>query len=166
MEATDKVDIEEIVDNEEILVIVQANENKSDSPSNEVEQKDVPLEESNITKNEISNPPQDLLSVVYATAVLDNSPHGQVTNKNIESISQIIDSKEHLQRNIEDFRFGNISSWELGNRKYMHQIQVILKVKTAQLWEGPRSYLWRHLGSSTWTLHDGTEASLIRIHQK
>ena len=57
---------------------------------------------------------------MLSTAVLKNSPHDQVTNKNIESISQIIDSKEHLQHNIEDFRFGNISSWELKNRKYKH----------------------------------------------
>ena len=103
---------------------------------------------------------------MLSTAVLRNSPHDQVTNKNIEAISQIIDSKEHLQCNIEDFRFENISSWELGNRKYKHQIALLLKVKTAQLWESPRSYLWRQLGSSTWTLQDGTEASLIRIHQK
>ena len=96
----------------------------------------------------------------------DKIPRDQVTNKNIEAISQIIDSKEHLQCNIEDFRFENISSWELGNRKYKHQIAVLLKVKTAQLWESPISYFWRHLGSSTWTLQDGTEASLIRIHQK
>ena len=76
---------------------------------------------------------KDVLSLVYATAVLENSPHVQVSKKNIASHSKIIDSKEHLQCNIEDFRFGNISTWELGNRKYKHQKQVPLKVKTAQL---------------------------------
>jgi hypothetical protein len=72
----------------------------------------------------------------------------------------------HLKRNIETFTFGNISNWDLGNGRHKHQIQVILQVKIAQLWESARSYLWRHLGTSTWTLKDGTEASLIRIHQR
>ena len=69
-----------------------------------------------------------------------------MTQNCFNSLSDIIDSKEHLQRNIEDFKFGNISNWEAGNQKYAHQMQVILKVKTGQLWESARGYLWRHLG--------------------
>ena len=103
---------------------------------------------------------------VFATVVLDNSPCNKVFKDHLDSISQIIDSKEHLQRNIENFHFGNISTWELGDYKFKHQIQVLLKVKTGALWESARSYLWRHLGTSTWTLHDGTEVTLVRIHQR
>jgi len=103
---------------------------------------------------------------VFATANLDNSTRDRVFKDQIDSISQIIDYKEHLRRNIEGFKFGNISTWELSDKKFKHQIQVSLKVKTGQLWESARSYLWRHLGSSTWTLQDGTEFSLTRIHQR
>ena len=105
-------------------------------------------------------------AIVYETVVLDDCPHNQVMRNHIDTISKIIDCKEHLQTNIEDFKFGNISSWDLSNQKFKHQIQIILKVKTVQLWKSPRGYLWRHLGSSNWTLHDGTAVSLVSIHQK
>ena len=103
---------------------------------------------------------------VFATIVLDKSPRNKVFKDHLDSISQIIDSKEHLQRNIENFNFGNISTWELVDYKFKHQIQILLKVKTGTLSESARSYLWRHLGTSTWTLQDGTEVTLVRIHQR
>jgi hypothetical protein len=64
-------------------------------------------------------------ALVYATAVFKSSPFSQITQHYFNYLSDIIDSKEHLQKNIEDFKFGNISSWEAGNQKYDHQIQVI-----------------------------------------
>lgn len=110
------------------------------------------------------NKPADAL--VYGTVDLESSPYNQVTRSQIDSVSKIIDCKEHLQRNISDFEFGKISSWNSGHQRYKHQIQLIIQVKTAQLWESPRSYLWRHLGTSVWTLEDGTQVSISRIHQK
>jgi hypothetical protein len=108
-------------DVEEISDMVHSSEIESVSPPNVVETKDATFKEPGTTAKDIQNRPQDSLSVVYATAMLENSPYNQVTKTNIESISQIIDSKEHLQRNIENFRFGNISSWGLSNGKYNHQ---------------------------------------------
>ena len=84
-------------------------------------------------------------ALVYAPAVLENSPFHQVTRNQMDSLNKIIDSKEHLQRNILDFNFGSISSWEMGNQKFEQQIQIILKIKTAKLWENARSYFWKHL---------------------
>ena len=104
--------------------------------------------------------------VVYATAVLENCPYSKVNSNHIDSLSNIIDSKDQLQSTIEDFKFGNITTWEYGINKFKHQIGVILDVKTAQLWESARGYLFKHLGTSTWTLNDGTEVNLIRIHQR
>ena len=43
---------------------------------------------------------------VFATIVLDKSPRNKVFKDHLDLISQIIDSKEHLQRNIENFNFG------------------------------------------------------------
>ena len=118
------------------------------------------------TKKKVDDKPQTAVAVVYATAVLENSIHDRVTKSQMDTLSKIIDSKDHLQRNILDFKFSNISTWEMGNRKFKHQIQVVLEVNTVQLWENARSYLWRHLGTSSWSLQDGTEISLVRIHQK
>ena len=47
-------------------------------------------------------------------------------------LSDIIDSKEHLQRNIKDFKFGNMSTCKAENQKFDHQMQVIFKVKTVR----------------------------------
>ena len=118
-----------------------------------------------INANQDQTKPKE--AIIYATVVLDSCQQNQVTWKNFDSVSQIIDSKEHLRQNIEHFEFGNMSSSDIDNRQFKHQIQAVLKVKTYQLWESPRSYLWRHLGkNSTWTLEDGTEVSIIRIHQR
>ena len=120
--------------------------------------------ENNAPTNEIKNIPLD--AVVHATVLLENSPQFQVTQSYLNLISQLIDSKEHLQRNIKTFRFGNITNLECGNNVYKHQVQVILEVKSSQLWESARSYLFRHLGTNRWTLQDGTEVSMVRIHQR
>ena len=88
------------------------------------------------------------LLCMLPTAVFKNSPFSQLTRNNMNSLSDIIYSKEHLQRNIEDFKFGNVSTWKAENQKFDHQMQVIIKVKTVQLWESARGYLWKYLGTS------------------
>jgi hypothetical protein len=118
------------------------------------------------TEKKVDDKPKTAVAVVYATVVLANSIYDQVTKSQIDSLSKIIDSKDHLQRNILDFKFSNISTWEMGNRKFKRQIQVVLEVNTLHVWENARSYLWRHLWASSWSLQDGTEISLVRIHQK
>ena len=45
--------------------------------------------------NDVENQPPTL--TVYAIAVMDNSPTNLVTRKNLDSLSQIIDSNDHLQ---------------------------------------------------------------------
>ena len=114
------------------------------------EKKITTSEENTIKKNDVQNKSENVF--VNAIAVLDNCPNNLVTRNNLDSLSQIIDNKDHLQRNNEIFKFGNISNWEFGNGRYKHKIQVIIQVKTAQLWESARSYLWKHLGTSTWIL--------------
>ena len=161
-EVVEKVDLP-LVNEVEKVVEQPANKKVLEEPtSGEEILQEVSDEGKVFTKNVAS----ETVVVVYATAVLENCPDGKVTRNHLDSLSNIIDSKDHLQRNIEDFKFGNISTWEYGVNKFKHQIGVILDVKTAQLWESARGYLFEHLGTSTWTLNDGTEVNLIRIHQR
>ena len=44
------------------------------------------------------------------------------------------------------------------------QLPVVLHVKTSRLWQSPRSYIWKHLGNSAWTIQDGVKVTLYRIH--
>ena len=59
-------------------------------------------------KKKYDDEPKTAVAVVYATAMLENSIHDQVTRSQM-------DSKDHLQRNILDFKFSNISTWEMGS---------------------------------------------------
>jgi hypothetical protein len=103
---------------------------------------------------------------VFATAVIDNSSRSQVTSTEINTLTSIIKSKDHLNRNIKFIDYRLIGTQHLGSGKFNHSLQVEMDVDTLNLWENDRSYLHHHLGKDTWTLQDGTFISLIRIHQK
>ena len=158
-----KVEATETLDSQNTFVKEIEENNAVPQPIEEVEVGGRQVEDKDSSKRDVPFNAEPAL--VYATAVLVNSPDNHVTKNYIDKI-KIIDSKDHLQRNIEDFKFGNISTWGFGSQNYKHQIQVIIQVKTAYLWESPKGYLWRHLGTSSWTLQDGTDVSLFRIHQK
>ena len=89
-----------------------------------------------------------------------------LTSAEIESLTSIIKSKDHLCRNICNVVFSNLRTFKLNSGKYEHSVQVEITVNTANLLENARSYIYHHLGKDTWTLRDGTAISLIRIHQK
>ena len=100
---------------------------------------------------------------IEATAVIEDSQNVTIENDELESIYRYIASKEHLIKNIADAQANHLSSREFRNFKYKHTVGVKIIVKTANLLEGPRSYIWRHLGGdNTWTLGNGT---LVKKHQ-
>ena len=105
--------------------------------------------------------------MVYATASLKNAPFSRVEDDILSSISEIVNCKDHLRRNIRKIDFTNIRNRPMrGSSRFMHEVDIVLHVNKCNLWESARSYLWKNLGSSSWTLHDGTEIALLRIHQK
>ena len=104
---------------------------------------------------------------VNVTASLQYSPHKTVDDGTLESILGIVNNKDHLRRNIHDVTIGNIRNrqmWRSSN--YEHEVEFTVLVLKNSLWESARSYLWKNLGTSTWTLNDGTELSFKKIHQK
>ena len=104
---------------------------------------------------------------MFATAIFSNSNKDRVTENEIGALSSVLRSKDHLCRNIKYIDNRNIRTTYLGNPgKYEHSLQVEVDVDTTNLWENARSYLYHHLGKDSWTLGDGTNICLIRIHQK
>ena len=103
---------------------------------------------------------------VHATAIFENSPNSNVMQDEIDSLVRIITSKNHLARNVNDVLYSILPSTEFGNQTFKHTVQVQINVKTANLWEGARGYIWKHLGSDTWTRGNGTRIGLVRILQK
>ena len=103
---------------------------------------------------------------IEATAIVEDSPNVTFANDEQESIYRFIASKDHLIKNIADAQAIHLSSREFRNNKYKHTVGVKIILKTANLWEGARSYIWRHLGGdNTWTRGDGTKITLVKIHQ-
>ena len=120
----------------------------------------------NDTTNDVKDYGADIV-MVYATALLKNAPFSRVEDDTLRSISEIVRCKDHLLRNIENSEFADIRNRPMRcSFQFMHQVNIVVSVKKSILWETARSYVWKNLGSSSWTLHDGTEVSLIRIHQK
>ena len=114
---------------------------------------------------------QDIVQIppivpVHATAIFENSPNSNVMQDEIDSLVRFITSKDHLARNVNDVIYSILPSRECGNQNFRHTVQVQINVKTANLWEGARGYIWKHLGSDTWTRGNGTRIGLVRIHQK
>ena len=106
------------------------------------------------------------IAVVHATAIIEDCPSSVVTQDEIDSLVRFLTSQDHLSRNIENVVYNVLSSREFRNEKFKHMVQVQLNVKSANLWESARGYIWKHLGSDSWTRGNGTRITLVRIHQK
>ena len=107
-----------------------------------------------------------VVETVFATAVIDKAFENQVPNDKLYALQNIIRSKEHLARNILSVNVGSVQTFQLQCGKFKHLVYITIHVNKANLWEGSRSYIFHHLGRDTWTMRDGTEISLRRIHLK
>ena len=111
----------------------------------------------------MDNPEFD--AIVHGTAVIVDSLNSQPTNEMYKSIWGIIDSKEHIQRNVGKIRVVNVNSIAVHDSRFRHELQITFTVNSSRLWDSPRCYLWKHLGNSEWKLPDGSRVSFVRIHQ-
>ena len=85
---------------------------------------------------------------INATAVIDNSPNNTLKNEDVNSIVKILKNKEHLANNIVDAEYSYLSTTEFIHQKFKHTVGLAIFVKTCNLWEGARSYIYtyRHTG--------------------
>ena len=104
--------------------------------------------------------------VVHATATFEDCPDPELFSEYVESFERFMFSKEHLKRNICKVETSYLSTRQFRNNMYTHTMSVRLFVLTGGLWEGPRSYIWRHLGDDVWTRGNQTKIRLVRIHVK
>jgi hypothetical protein len=96
--------------------------------------------------------------IVHALAAFENSPNLNLEREDVNSLEKYIYSEKHLKDNISRVELFVQSKWE---------IAVQIHVLTDRLWEGPRQYIWKHLGASNfWSRGNGTEIRLSRIHVK
>ena len=106
------------------------------------------------------------VTLVYMTALLENCPYGSVEDTVLNSIFEILSGKEQAKENINKISVGNIFNQQSRNFKFNHRVWIMLHVKTSNLQEMAKRYIWRNFGTSKWYLQDGTRLSFTKIHQK
>ena len=161
-------EIEEIETEESVTEATENVENgaiSNDCDEVGSENNDLEMVGDKVENTEIVDKVNDVV-VVHATATFENCPDSELYQDYVESLSRFIFSKEHLKINICNVETSYISSRQFRNNMYTHIMSVKLSVLTGGLWEGPRAYLWKHLGDDTWTRGNQTKIILVKIHVK
>ena len=118
-----------------------------------------------VSANEVNNEKKEEV-LVFATAVFESTSLQILTQNEANFIERLVFRENHLKQNIVKLDFGPQNCKKLDNKPYKHSLDLNLSVRTSKLWEGPRSYIWKHLGQFEWTQSDGTKVVLNRIHVK
>ena len=174
IEATEKVDI---TDYEEVNDAAKAKEiekevvedTKKDEANDEVVTKPAEAENENVAVETIDEPVKDLgilpEVVVLATVVIEDSYKNKLEQADLLAVQELILRERHLKENIVKLELGQYFTKEL-RQGFKHSLQIILTVKTGNLWESPRGYIWKFLGKDEWTRKDGSRVTFNRIHSK
>ena len=126
----------------------------------------VPAAEAKLIEKEAVDDLPEIV-VVHATAVFRNCPNVSIAQDDLDSVARFITSKDHLVKNIDSIQYDRISNHGMDNNgTYEHSVQVRVAVRRKNLWEGARSYLWKHLAHDLWERSNGTTITLTRIHVK
>lgn len=104
--------------------------------------------------------------VVHATAVIDDSSEQNLSQSEINNLEKLIFRNNHLKANILKFEKGQHFTREMRKNRFKHIIELRLHVATKNLWEGARSYVWRHFGQNEWSKITGSSVVFNRIHTK
>ena len=97
--------------------------------------------------------------------MIENTPGEKVTQADANNLQNLIFREKHLQQNILRLEFGRQQS-DVRNNRFKHTLELRLFVSTQNLWEGPRSYIWKHMGQNEWSKENGSRVVFNRIHVK
>ena len=104
--------------------------------------------------------------VVFATAVIENSPTEVLSQSELTNLQTLVFKEHHLNSNFLKLEFGNYLTNRLRNHFFKHSLELKLYVSNTNLWEGARSYIWRHFGQNEWSNGNGGRVVFNRIHVK
>ena len=105
-------------------------------------------------------------SIIHAEVSFDNSPNASLSQADLKFLEEIIFRLNHMRNNICRLDYGEYFTSKLRNQKFKHKLEIKLMVKTKNLWENARSYIWKHFGQHEWQHKDGTKLTMNRIHMK
>ena len=103
----------------------------------------------NISDGQSTDVVKSDVELVHATVIIENSPYPTFVNDELQSMIRFLTQKDHLKRNIMHIEYNHQSTREFRNNGFKHVVGLKVMVKTADLWETPRRYLWRNVGQDT-----------------
>ena len=80
------------------------------------------------------------IETVHAVAHFENMANNTLAQDDLRSLEKFVFSEKHLEDNIANFEYKVISNFEMS---------ILFNVKTGNIWENSRQYLWKHLGEIT-----------------
>ena len=107
--------------------------------------------------------PPNFDALVHATVLIENSPSNRIEKDIYKAIFGIIDSKDHIKRNVGRVRVEDVLNHSLSDHKFMHEATFMFFVDSSRLWESPKAYLWKHFGNAEWILPDGSKLVFVRM---
>ena len=72
------------------------------------------------------------------------------------NLQDLVFRERHLQQNVVKLEFKRQEVRNLINGKFKHMLELRLFVAPNNLWKGPRSYIWKHLGQNEWRKENGS----------
>ena len=174
----DKVEIQEVeaeveveVDNEKSSKILDDSGKDVHEDSNGIEEvkedeNEAEIGPTNEKAEDTTSEEHPAVVVVFATAVIENSPTEDLSQSEIKNLQTLVFRENHLKTNILKLEIGEYFTHRLRNSHFKHTLELKLFVGTTRLWEGARSYIWRHFGQSEWSNGKGGRVVFNRIHVK
>ena len=119
-----------------------------------------------IEKDKDSRSEHPAVVVVFATAVIENSSTEMLSQSELKNLQDLVFRDNHLKAKNLKLEFGQYLTHGQRNHLYKHTLELKLHVSTKNLWEGARSYIWRHFGQNEWSKGNGARVVFTRIHVK
>jgi hypothetical protein len=145
--------------NEPVEETVQNDTDTADKTSDE------PLAEPHVEPCQDNAVLQPEETTVFATVVIENSKQEELYQTDLNSLQDLIFRENHLRENIAKLEFGQLYTRKLRNN-CKHTLELKLSVKARNLWEHPKSYIWKHFGRNEWAKPNGSKVTFNRIHVK
>ena len=113
------------------------------------------------------NPGEEFQSIsipivaIQATAIISDSP-----NATLKLSHAILIKARSYTDTYKLTNYMYMYSEQMTNLKFKDTAGLMIDVKTKNLWEEPRSCLWKHLGQDNWSRVNDSVIAVIRIHLK
>ena len=99
-------------------------------------------------------------------ASLENCPNEELNKEYADSMRRCLFSEKLVLDTVFSSKFEPVSTRAFRHDKFVHTVLVTLNVKKSWLDGSAEQFIRKHLGQQKWTLENGTDMRLSKIHKK